>query len=260
MRVVVKGLFFRYGSLPVLEGVELEAEGGEITGLVGPNGSGKTTLLRCVAGILKPQRGSIFLDGKEIGEFTPRELSRKIGYLPQGPSPPFPLTVFDTVLLGRKPYLGWRVGERDLRVVSEILKKVGLEKLALRPFNELSGGERQKVLLARVLAQEPEILLLDEPTINLDLRHQLELLSLIRKEVKRKGLSALMALHDLNLASTFSDRIVLLKKGRIFAIGRPEEVLTPSNLERVYGVKVKRMRRPWGFHLLPLRPSKSSLK
>ncbi|MEM2460562.1 MAG: ABC transporter ATP-binding protein [Candidatus Hadarchaeales archaeon] len=260
MKIVIKGLFFGYGSLSVLEEVELEAEKGEITSLVGPNGSGKTTLLRCVAGILKPQRGSIFLDGKEMGEFTPRELSRKIGYLPQGPSPSFPLTVFDTVLLGRKPYLGWRVGEKDLKVVSEILERVGLEKLALRPFNELSGGEKQKVLLARVLAQEPEILLLDEPTSNLDLRHQLELLNLIRKEVKRKGLSALMALHDLNLASTFSDRIVLLKKGRIFAIGRPEEVLTPSNLERVYGVKVERIKRPWGFHLLPLRPSKSNLK
>ncbi|MEM2672635.1 MAG: ABC transporter ATP-binding protein, partial [Candidatus Hadarchaeales archaeon] len=130
MKIVIKGLFFGYGSLSVLEEVELEAEKGEITSLVGPNGSGKTTLLRCVAGILKPQRGSIFLDGKEMGEFTPRELSRKIGYLPQGPSPSFPLTVFDTVLLGRKPYLGWRVGEKDLKVVSEILERVGLEKLA----------------------------------------------------------------------------------------------------------------------------------
>lgn len=255
MKIVVKGLSFRYGTLPALRGVTLEAEEGEITCLVGPNGSGKTTLLRCLDRILRPQRGAIFLDGREIWAFTHREFSRKVSYLPQGPSPVFPLTVFDTVLLGRRPHLGWRVGEGDLRVVSGILRRMGMEKLALRYFDELSGGERQKVLLARALAQEPEVLLLDEPTSNLDLRHQLELLGLLRETVKRGGLTAVMALHDLNLASRFSDRLVLLNRGKVFATGEPGEVLTPENLERVYGVRARRVRGPGGPHLLPLEPA-----
>ncbi|MEM3012003.1 MAG: ABC transporter ATP-binding protein [Candidatus Hadarchaeales archaeon] len=254
MKILVRGVSFRYGDLQALRGVTLEAREGEVTCLVGPNGSGKTTLLRCLDGILRPQKGTIFLDGREIGEFTQRELSRKVSYLPQDHSHVFPLTVFDTVLLGRRPHLGWRVGERDLKVVSEVLERMGMEELALRYFDELSGGEKQKVLLARSLAQEPEILLLDEPTSNLDLRHQLVLLGLLRETVGRRGITAVMALHDLNLASRFSDRVVLLHRGRVFAEGRPKEVLTPGNLERVYGVRAKRLRGPDGPYLLPLAP------
>jgi len=255
MKIEARRVSFCYGSLPALRGGTLEAGRGEVVGLVGPNGSGKTTLLRCLDGILRPQRGAIFLDGRELGEIDPRELSKRVGYLPQGSPPPFPLTVFDTVLLGRRPHLGWRVGERDLRVVSGLLEEMGVEGLALRYFGELSGGERQKVLLARLLAQEPEALLLDEPTAHLDLRHQLEILDLLRKKTKEKGITVLMALHDLNLASGFSDRVVLLHRGRVFASGRPGSVLTPAHLERVYGVRVRRMGGRGRPYLLPLRPS-----
>jgi iron complex transport system ATP-binding protein len=256
MKIEVRGVSFSYGSLPALRGITLEVGEGEVVGLVGPNGSGKTTLLRCLDGILKPQRGTIFLDGKEVGKIPPRELSRKVGYLPQAPSPSFPLTVFDTVLLGRKPHLGWRVRGRDLRMVSGLLEETGIEKLALRHFNELSGGEKQKVLLARLLAQEPEVLLLDEPTSNLDLKHQLEILGLLRKKVKKRGVTAVMALHDLNLASRFSDRIVLLYRGRIFASGGPRSVLTPAHLKKVYGVRVKRVEGRGRPYLLPLGPAR----
>ncbi|MCQ8897916.1 MAG: ABC transporter ATP-binding protein [Hadesarchaea archaeon] len=255
MKMEARGVHFSYGSLLALRGVTLGAEEGEVVSLVGPNGSGKTTLLRCLDGILRPQRGSILLDGRELARIDPRELSRRVGYLPQGSPSSFPLTVFDTVLLGRRPHLGWRVGERDLRVVSGLLEEMGMEGLALRYFGELSGGERQKVLLARLLAQEPEVLLLDEPTAHLDLRHQLEILGLLRRKAGERGITVVMALHDLNLASGFSDRVVLLHRGRVLASGRPGSVLTPSRLERVYGVRVRRMGGKGRPYLLPLRPS-----
>ncbi len=244
MKLEIKGISFSYGSHPALRDVSFKVEKGEVVSLVGPNGSGKTTLLKCINKILKPKGGVIFLKGDDIKRMDLGRLARFIGYVPQGASYAFPLTVFDTVLLGRKPHISWRVSGRDKEIVTEIILSMGLEGLALRQFNELSGGERQKVLIARALAQEPEVLLLDEPTSNLDLRHQLEVMELIRSLVRERGIAAIIAIHDLNLASRFSDRMILMKKGEVFAIGKPEEILTPENIKEVYGIKALVINNP----------------
>jgi iron complex transport system ATP-binding protein len=237
MKLEIKGVEFSYRSVPVLKDISLNVGEGEVLSLVGPNGSGKTTLLKCINRILRPKKGTILLEGKNIGGMKLRELARSLGYVPQSAPTSFPLTVFDTVLLGRKPHVNWRLGERDKEIVFGVLKLMELDEMALRMFNELSGGEKQKVLMARALCQEPQVLLLDEPTSNLDLRHQLEILDLIIDVVKERGLAAIMAIHDLNLASRFSDKIVMLKDGKVYAAGKSKRTLNSENVREVYGVE-----------------------
>jgi iron complex transport system ATP-binding protein len=236
MRLEISGVQFQYNSAVILEDVCLSVSKGEVLSLVGPNGSGKTTLLKCINRILKPKRGTILLEGENVQGLNLRELAQSIGYVPQS-SPASALTVFDTVLLGRKPYVDWKTGERDKQIVFEILRLMKLEEIAFRTFNELSGGEKQKVLVARAFAQEPQVLLLDEPTSNLDLRHQFEVLELVTDMVAARGLSAVMAMHDLNLASRFSDKLVILKNGRVYAAGQGRDILTSQNIREVYGVE-----------------------
>lgn len=203
MKIEVNGVHFSYGRKAVLNEVNIAVEKGKVISIVGPNGSGKSTILKCIDKILKPQRGTILLEGKDIGSLQQKELAKYLGYVPQSGNSPFPSTVFDTVLMGRRPHTNWSVSSRDKEIVSRILRGMGLEDMALRYFNELSGGERQKVLLARAMAQEPEVLLLDEPTSALDLRHQLEVMNLISSMVRKNGISVVMAIHDLNLASRY---------------------------------------------------------
>lgn len=237
MKLEIRGVDFGYRSHPTLKGITVSIKEGEVASIVGPNGSGKTTLLKCINKILKPRKGVILIDGKDIARVGFKELARKLGYVSQSVHPSFPLSVFDTVLLGRRPYISWGVTERDKEIASQMLVALGLERLAFRPFNELSSGEKQKVLLARALAQEPEVLLLDEPTSNLDIKHQLEVLSLVTSLAREKNLSVIMAIHDLNLASRYSDKIILLKEGRIYAIGGSQEVIVPANIKLVYDVE-----------------------
>jgi len=239
MKLEIRGIQFSYSSVPVLKDVSLRVGEGEVLSLVGPNGSGKTTLLKCINRILRPKKGTILLNGNDLKNMDLKGLARSLGYVPQSSPNTFPLTVFEMVILGRKPYVHWKLTEKDKWVVFDILRLMELDDLGLRMFGELSGGERQKVLIARALAQEPEVLLLDEPTSNLDLRHQLEVLELITNIVREKRLSAVMAIHDLNLASRFSDSIVMLRKGRIHAAGRGKGVLTTENIREVYEVEVK---------------------
>ncbi|RKY57515.1 MAG: ABC transporter ATP-binding protein [Candidatus Latescibacterota bacterium] len=254
MRVVVRGVSFGYDSVPALEDVSLEAGEAEVVGIIGPNGSGKSTLLKCIDGILKPRVGVVLIDGKETERMRQREVARWMGYVPQGSSSTFPLTVFDVVLMGRRPYISWTAGEGDIETVSRVLKWMGIEKLAWRQFDELSGGERQKVLIARALAQESQVLLLDEPTSNLDLRHQFEVLELIKDLARRGGLSAIMAIHDLNLAFRYSDKIVMLHRGKVFAAGEPSSVLTRENIRTVYGVDVEIEGASGFFRIVPIGP------
>ncbi|MCL0057667.1 ABC transporter ATP-binding protein, partial [Dehalococcoidales bacterium] len=229
MKLEIKGIRFSYGSRPALKGVTFSVKGGEAVSFVGPNGSGKTTLIKCIDRILKPKAGVVLVDGGEIRKMTLHERSQLMAYVPQSGHSVFSSTVFDTLLLGRKPYISWGLSQRDKEVVSQAISLMGLEDYTLRQFNGLSGGERQKVLITRALVQEPEVLLLDEPTSNLDLRHQIEVLNIIRWVTREKGITVLMVLHDLNLASRFSDRVVMLKEGKI-----PAEVLTPENMRQVY--------------------------
>jgi len=252
MKLKVKGVHFSYDSINALNDVSIEVGDGEVVSMVGPNGSGKTTLLKCINKILKPKKGTILLDGRNLSDIGLKEMARLSGYVPQSANYIFPSTVFDAVLLGRRPYIDWNVSPRDKEVVSQMLAVTGLKGMVLRYFNELSGGERQKVLIARALAQEPEVLLLDEPTSNLDLRHQLEILDLITAMVREKGISAIMAVHDLNLAAKFSKKVILLKLGEIYTAGEPGTVLTRENIRSVYGVDTLVNNDSGRPHIIPI--------
>lgn len=255
MRSTINKLSFNYASFPVLKDVDFAMEVGEVLSIVGPNGSGKSTLLRCINRILKTKQNTVLIDGKDTSKLNLKELSKIMGYVPQISTSIFPFTVFDVVLMGRKPYIHWSLSERDYEIVAETLDFLGIGELAMRHFNELSGGEQQKVIIARALAQEPQILLLDEPTSSLDIKHQLEILCTLKSLAQTKHCSVIMAMHDLNLASRFSDRMLMLKKGCIFAVGAPDAVLTEENIEAVYGVKARVtnsiLNRPQVTPLLP---------
>lgn len=228
---------FGYASTPILQGVHLELAKSEVLSIVGPNGAGKSTLIRCINRILNPQKGRIVLDGSDITNLTRMELARQLGYIPQSDHQSFPATVFDVVLMGRRPHISWRSCQNDKEKVLDVLEMLNIEHLAMRDINEISGGQQQKVLIARELAQEPDVLLLDEPTSNLDIRHQLEVMDVIRTLVTEKNISAIMAIHDLNLGSRYSDRMVMLNRGVIAAAGNPYSVLTQENIKQVYGVE-----------------------
>ncbi|MBA5942167.1 MAG: ABC transporter ATP-binding protein [Methanophagales archaeon] len=247
MRLRVKDVEFSYRSVRVLNGVSMELAESEMLGIVGPNGTGKSTLIRCLNRILSPQKGTVLLDVwdikkirlivQDIKKMSLMELARKIGYIPQTTSQVFPATVFDTILMGRRPHVGWRSSEKDTEKVLEMLRLLNIEEFAMRDINELSGGQQQKVFIARALTQEPDILLLDEPTSNLDIRHQLEVMDIIKNIIRKKGISAIVAIHDLNLAARYSDRVLMMNSGKIFAAGNPSSVLTPANIRDVYGVE-----------------------
>lgn len=205
---------------------------------MGPNGSGKTTLIKCMDRILRP-KGSILLDSRKLDDMSGVEIARIFGYVPQSSSTPLNTTVFDTVLMGRRPHISWRVSDADIEKVADTLELLHLEKFSMRDFSQLSGGQKQKVLIARALCQEPEVLLLDEPTSNLDMKHQLDVMETISSLVKDKGISAVMAIHDLNLASRFSDKLAMLMGGKVYAVGSPNSLITESNIGYVYGIEAQ---------------------
>ena len=254
MRLKVNKIEFAYNSTSVLENISLELDRSEILGIVGPNGTGKSTLIRCIDRILKPQQGTILLDENDITTMNRMEIARKMGYVPQSTTRVFPASVIDTVLMGRRPHLGWKSSEEDMDKVLEILELLGIVEFAMRDFNEISGGQQQKVLIARALAQEADVLLLDEPTSNLDIRHQLEVMEIMTNVVRKNGISAVMAIHDLNLASRYTDRILMMNGGRIFAAGEPASVLTIENIKRVYGVEVLVKSDGERPYIIPVRP------
>ncbi len=255
MNLVIKDLEFCYASRTILNKITMELRPSEMLGIIGPNGSGKSTLIQCIDGLLKPKTGSILLDGADINSISRKEMAKKVGYVPQTTSRSFfPSTVLDTVLMGRRPHLGWRSCNKDVRDAIEVLRLIGIEDLAMSDINELSGGQQQKVLIARALAQDPSVLLLDEPTSNLDIKHQLEVTEIIREKVIERKISAIMAVHDLNLASKYTDRIIMMKDGEIFDMGPPERVLTPENIRSVYGVVAEVINNNGGSpHIIPVR-------
>ena len=258
MKLTINHLSFSYSSSPILKGIDLALDLGEVLSIVGPNGSGKSTLLKCINRILKTKGNTVFVDGKDINKLNLKELSKIMGYVPQSSVSVFPFTVFDIVMMGRTPYIHWSPSEQDYEIVAETLDFLGLSDLAMRHFNELSGGEQQKVIIARALAQQPKILLLDEPTSNLDIKHQLEILCILKDLAQSKHCSIIVAMHDLNMASRFSDKMLMLKKGCIFAVGTPEKVLTEENIEAVYGIKAKVTKSIMGKpQVVPLEPISS---
>jgi iron complex transport system ATP-binding protein len=236
MMLSIAGVQFKYESHAVLRDIHLELDRGQVLAVLGVNGAGKSTFLKCINRILRVRKGSIQLHSEDVLRMKGEEIARHMGYVPQRYDEE-ELAVFDAVLLGRKPYIKWKATERDLQIVETILKQMALEDMAMRPVRTLSGGEMQKVILARALAQEPDLLLLDEPTSNLDLRNQLEVMGLVHTAVKDRGLSAVICLHDINLALRYADRFLMFKDGRVHTQGGREAV-TPEAIHQVYGVPV----------------------
>ncbi len=237
MNLIVDNLVFRYPGRTVLDDISLTLEKGECLSILGTNGVGKSTLLKCINRILRQQSGKVVVMGENVSGLTGNELAKRIGYVSQRQN--FSLsTVFDAVLLGRKPYVKWDVCREDLDIVHEVMKSLGLEDFSLRKVDELSGGEAQKVAIARALAQQSDVLMFDEPTSNLDLKNQLEVVGIIRRIVRERQISAIVTMHDLNMASRFADKFLFLKGGTIFDAG-DVNIITPDNIKAVYGVTVE---------------------
>ncbi len=239
-RIETRELSFAYDGRQVLRGVGLRVEPGEVVGLLGPNGSGKSTLIKIVSAVLSGYRGSARIDDREVRELGRRELARMVAVVPQEPVFGFPFTALEIVLMGRHPHLAGLAFESDADIESarEALARCGCEELSARPIHELSAGERQRVVFARALAQQPRALLLDEPASFLDIRHQVELYDIVRELADEGGCSVLTVLHDLNLAAEYCDRIYLLRDGRVEAEGSTGRVFTYANLKRVFGTEV----------------------
>ena len=238
----VEGLTFRHPRMgaAVLRDVSFAVVSGGLTAVLGPNGSGKTTLLKCLAGLCRPSAGRIFIDGRDLGRLSPRQRAALLAVVPQDHAPAFPYTVREAVLMGRAPHIRSYAGPvaTDLRAARSAMDAVGIGDLASRPTSRLSGGERQLTLIARALAQEAPLLLLDEPTAHLDFRNQHRVLALVQRIAAEKALTVVMTLHDPNLAAGVAHQVILLKEGAILAAGEPGAVLTEDWLCRLYDMPI----------------------
>jgi iron complex transport system ATP-binding protein len=244
--IEVHSISFRYHQEWVLQEVSFRVEKGEFVGVIGPNGSGKTTLLKVLYRLLAPQRGEILFELVPLKRMDRRDIAKRIAVVAQETQLLFPFSVLETVLMGRSPYLGHLIfeSEKDLEIARKAMEWTKVLPFSERPVEELSGGERKRVFIARALAQEPDVILLDEPTANLDIQHQIDFLDLILTLNRERGLTIVMASHDMNMASEFCDRLILLQGGRIHQMGTPEEVVTKETIETVYGCEVWIDRHP----------------
>lgn len=252
-RLSVEDLSFAYRDRQILHAITFSVGAGEILGLVGPNGCGKTTLIRCIDGMLTPGGGRVKLNGREIRTMHRREVAQAMAYVPQSAGNRTSATVFETVLMGRRPYLNWTVSREDEEKVIAALDLLDLGGLALRKIAELSGGERQRVMIARALVQETGAILLDEPTSNLDVCHQMAAMEVLSGLAGEKGLSIVVALHDLNLAATYCHRLMVIKDGAVYGYGTPDEVLTEEMLRSVYGIEAVVKRDLEAPYMIPVR-------
>ncbi len=235
-----------YGSAKVLNGLTFAIARGGFTGVIGPNGSGKSTVLRCISRVLKPVRGSVLLDEHNLYGLSTLETARKMAVVPQETAVNFSFTVEEVVLMGRSPYLGrfQAEGKKDYEIVARAMELTDTGYLADRLITAISGGERQKVIIARALAQEPEIILLDEPTSHLDINHQIEILNLLQRLNREAGLTVVSVFHDLNLAAQYCKDLILMQRGKIFSLGKPGAVLTAGIIKKVYGADVLVKKHP----------------
>ena len=262
--IKVKNLHFGYGKSMILKNISLEISSGSFLAIIGPNGSGKSTLLENISKSVLPQKGEIELDDINLLLMKPRQIAQKMAVVPQDTVIEFSFSVYETVLMGRTPFLGRFENEssKDFALARWAMEITNIWHLKDRSVTEISGGERQRVVVARALAQEPKIILLDEPTAHLDIQHQVELLELLQSLNRTTGLTVVTVLHDLNLAAQFSEQVVLMKEGEIFAEGSPDKVLTPVNIRKVYNMEAAITDNPLTgrFNVIPLGRAKSDVK
>ena len=232
----VDGLVFGYGGDVVLKDLTVAFGEPGLICVLGPNGVGKTTFVKCINRLLRPSSGTILIDGKDIQTAKLKDLAQFMAYVPNTESTVFSMTVSEYILMGRHPHSGWSTSERDLEIVDEAIDTLGLQEYADRNINELSAGQMQRVMIARGLAQEPRILILDEPTSNLDVKYQMGVMRFLRRYAREKGIVVLMVCHDLNITAAFADRVILMYDGRIFADGDARSVLTADNIRQVYDI------------------------
>lgn len=237
MLIKADGVSFAYGERKVIDGISFESPEDRIITILGPNGVGKTTLLKCLCNILKPDQGGVTVDGQALSSMSRMEVARRISYVPQRASATRS-TVFDSVLIGRRPHMDWTLSKKDLAITRDVIRSVGLGKLSMRSVDAISGGEFQKVQIARAIVQETKVLVLDEPTSSLDVTNQYMIMRLLLDTVKGRGKCVVMTMHDINLAICFSDELVLMKEGRIVATG-PPNIITSDLIHEVYGMEVE---------------------
>lgn len=236
MQIKVNDISFNYGDFKALSHISFRADSGDMLAIIGQNGSGKSTLLKCLNRILKINKGSIHIADIALENYSPGKLSRTIAYIPQSEETISGISVFDTVLLGRKPYISSKPTTADMELVARLLTRLDLEAVAMRNLNTLSGGQQQRVYIARALAQQPAILLLDEPIANLDIHHQMKVMKLLQ-QLSREGMIVIITIHDINMAARFCNKALMLKQGKVFASGL-QSVYTPENIENLYDIQV----------------------
>lgn len=239
MKIRINDLCFGYRKTSILKGINIEVDPGTLCVLLGANGAGKSTLIKCINGILKPEKGAIYLDSTDLLRLSQKEKSKLIGYVPQSTEvEDNGLNVFEMVLSGRVPHMRGKMKDADYEIVRSVLETMSLDVYSTKLLNQLSGGERQRVFIARALAQEPVVMLLDEPTSNLDLRYQLETMEIVQSLCRDKKMTIMAVIHDVNTAVTFADQVALMKDGNIYATGHPDAILDTESLEHIFDVRV----------------------
>lgn len=238
MSLTVDHVSFGYhADREILSDISITADSSEALFILGPNGTGKTTLLKCINHIITPRQGRVLIGEEDVAAMTPPHRARKIGYVPQYNNNVFGMSVIDIIMMGRIAFAGRRISSEDKDIVFDIIERMELQPFAFKDINQMSGGERQRVFIARALAQQPEFVILDEPTGSLDMKNQIFTLDLVTGLAHTKHIGVIMTIHDMNLTSLFADKVLMLKDSHIFANGTPQEVLTEENIRAVYGVE-----------------------
>jgi iron complex transport system ATP-binding protein len=245
----IKNMSQGYGSNTVIDDISFSAESGELLTILGPNGCGKSTLIKTLCNVFRPRAGTIEIDGMDATRMDPLEMAKLIAYVPQNMMSFGHSTVYDLVLIGRRPYVEWTYSQNDLGIAADAMITMNVNAYMEKSLQELSGGQRQRAFVARALAQEPEFYIFDEPTSSFDLRNQLDTMRIMRSIIRDKNACLIVALHDLNLAIRYSDRVMVLKDSKIYGIGKPEDIITSKMIKEVYGVTADIIEDKYGLYV-----------